>query len=412
MKTTNPKILYIIPAEGFGGAERQAILHIIQLPNHDIEVIGVTGPGSKVYNLLLPCRKRSVHLCATLPYEYARPFRICSFIGYLCKILPAWLRSFRFLVRLNKIENVDLIIACRVTGWSLAAPLSIFFRTPCIWRFGSRVHGKCRRALLKIFGSVFRPAAVISNCNAVSRSVKNIINASHILIPNGVVPARLEPWNTSYNLHQRIGISPTTPLVGMAGRPSPEKGMNFLADVIIQFKRLDTTVHFCIAGEFGWRRYFEEKFKINGVHRQVSFLGHVNNMTSFYLDCDVIVLTSRDRSIEGSPNSLLEAMALNRPVVATSVGGVPELIEHNKTGILVKNGHPMLFARELKSLIENQDKRKRLGHAAGAVVRRRYSGDKTVLMLVKCINSVLSAHYGGAPPDCQGGNIMSSLLTR
>ena len=388
--------MYLIPAEGFGGAERQALLHIRNLPAYGIEVIAVTGPGKIVLDQLSGTGD-SVHYCPYLPSEYGRPFQFVAFFRHLGGVAVSWIRTLQFLVDLNKQERVDLVFASRVVGWSLAAPLSLWFGIPCVWRFGSRVQGWFRRAALKGLGIVFKPAAVVSNCKSVSESVKGIVDAPLYTVANGIDCRRYNASAATFSLREKIGLHPAAPVVGLAVRPSPDKGMDFLAEIVKHVERIGSAAHFCIAGEFGWRERIEEDFEKKGIAAKITFLGHIGDMISFYSGCDIVALTSRDRSIEGFPNALLEAMALGRPVIATPVGGVPELVEHDETGILVKSPDPAVFAREIMRLLENPEKRAQLGSAARKAVLERYSVEFTVGLLSKNIASVLATARGYVP---------------
>ncbi len=379
------KILYIIPAEGFGGAERQAILHIRTLPRFGIDVVTVTGPGKKVYDHI----QGTIYHCPNFPSEYGKPFRLFPFIAHACRTVLSGIRSYKFLAEIQKKERVDLVFGSRVAGWLLAALLSRRYCIPCVWRFGSRVQGRLRRGAFKAIGSVMKPAATVSNCKAVEDSIGTIISTRRFIVPNGIDCRPYSSVSGDTRLRDKLKLADSVPIVGLAVRPSPDKGLDFLAEIISVIKDRGFAAHFCIAGEFGWRSRIEHEFNKKGLSDFVSFLGHVEDMVSFYSGCDIVALTSRQRSIEGLPNSLLEAMALTRPVIATAVGGVPELIEHDKTGILVKELDPRIFAEELIDLMQYPEKRKRLGSAAGKAVRLCFSMEPIVQTLATCIKKVL-----------------------
>jgi glycosyltransferase involved in cell wall biosynthesis len=381
------KIMYIIPAEGFGGAERQALLHIKNLPSFDIRVVAVTGPGKKVFQKLDRIES-SVYYCSSMPGEYAKPFSVFSFTIHLFNTVVSWIKTLFFLIKLNSKENVDLIFGSRVAGWTLASPLAAIFKIPCVWRFGSRVHGTARRFLTRILCIAFKPTTITSNCQAVAQSFKNLIKAPVIINPNGIDCEEYNPNNVHTSTRDHLKIDQSTYLIGLAVRPSPDKGMTFLADVIECLKKSSCNAHFCVAGEFGWREKIQNQFKNRNLNDYISFLGHVDDIGAFYAGCDVIALTSMERSIEGFPNSLLEAMAMGRPVIATAIGGVPELIEHRKTGILVDRLDPELFSSELVSLLNCQNTRTTIGNNARQTVIERYSIDMTVGTLASVLRSV------------------------
>src|SRR5258706_214779 len=114
----------------------------------------------------------------------------------------------------------------------------------------------------------------------------------------------------------RLGLPRQCPLVGLAARPAPEKGFDLFAEVAARVSAKKPDVRFVVAGEFGWRAHFEASLRRAGLGEVVRFLGHVDAMADFFRAVDLVVLTSRARSIEASPNALPEAMAVGRPPAA------------------------------------------------------------------------------------------------
>lgn len=107
--------------------------------------------------------------------------------------------------------------------------------------------------------------------------------------------------------------------------------------------------------------------------------GHVSDMPAFLADADAFVLPS---AAEGLSNALLEAGACGLGVVATSVGGTPDVIEHGRNGLLVPPGDPVALADALLTLIADPAGCRRMGAALRDTVERRYSIDATVARLL------------------------------
>ena len=112
-----------------------------------------------------------------------------------------------------------------------------------------------------------------------------------------------------------------------------------------------------------------------GVAHAVRFLGHREDIPALLAESDIFALTSRS---EAFPNAVLEAMAAGLPVVASDVGGVSELIEHRKNGVLVRAGDVPGVAAALGGLIERPDEAAALGEAARRTVDARFSFDRMV----------------------------------
>jgi glycosyltransferase involved in cell wall biosynthesis len=107
----------------------------------------------------------------------------------------------------------------------------------------------------------------------------------------------------------------------------------------------------------------------------VRFLGPRDDMPDLMAACDVVVLPSR---AEALPTALMEAAAAGRPVVATRVGGVPEVVEDGRTGLLVPAGDPHALARALASVLADPVRAAALGDAARALARQRFGIDRQV----------------------------------
>jgi glycosyltransferase involved in cell wall biosynthesis len=108
---------------------------------------------------------------------------------------------------------------------------------------------------------------------------------------------------------------------------------------------------------------------------RVHWCGWRQDLPGIYASADLVVLSSDS---EGLPLSLVEAMACGRPAVATEVGGVPELVVHERTGLLVSRGDPEGLARAISSLLRQPTLRADMGARGRARVRERYTASRLV----------------------------------
>lgn len=117
---------------------------------------------------------------------------------------------------------------------------------------------------------------------------------------------------------------------------------------------------FALAGDGEMREFFEDQVRAAGLAEMFLFLGHRTDIPALLACCDIGVLPSRT---EGLPNAVLEYMAAGLPVVATSVGGVPEILENEGNGLLIPPENPGALSTALLRLLQDEEMRKRLGRA-------------------------------------------------
>ena len=192
------------------------------------------------------------------------------------------------------------------------------------------------------------------------------------VIYNGVDLSRFDPAALSEAERQQARRSLDIPdehrVVTTVGRLDPIKNTSLLVSashkVLDRFP--DTT--FLVVGDGSEREALTDEVEQKGVSDHFRFAGFVENMPQLLASIDIYVHTSLS---EGLPNAVLEAMAMARPVVATEVGGTPELIESGKDGILISPGDTDSLVDHLTGLLGDTDRRQQIGVSA----RRRVESD-------------------------------------
>jgi glycosyltransferase involved in cell wall biosynthesis len=164
------------------------------------------------------------------------------------------------------------------------------------------------------------------------------------------------------DLRRQLGISPEVVLIGIIGRLVPIKGLDVFLDAAARVRKdRPDAVFFAIAGDGPLRPELGEHASRLGLAERCIFLGQVTAIASFYAACDVIAMSSRN---EGAPIALLEAMAAGKAIVATRVGGIPDMVEDEISAVLVPKEDPDALARALVQLVSDPAVRDRLGRAA------------------------------------------------
>lgn len=190
------------------------------------------------------------------------------------------------------------------------------------------------------------------------------------LVENAIDTVRYRRQDPREECKHRLGLAPDRLLIGAVGRLQPEKAFPVLIDAAIALFEKGFDVGVVIAGEGPERAVLEEKLRKTAWGDRIRLLGHCNDMLTLYHALDVFVLSSVR---EGLPNVLLEAMALETPVVATRVAGVPRLIADKENGLLVPPGDPLALANAVAALVQDGTLRFRLSAAARATIEQRYS---------------------------------------
>jgi lipopolysaccharide/colanic/teichoic acid biosynthesis glycosyltransferase/glycosyltransferase involved in cell wall biosynthesis len=174
---------------------------------------------------------------------------------------------------------------------------------------------------------------------------------------------------------RELGLEDGLRLVGIVGRLFPIKNHRLFLDAAVQVSGEDRTVRFVIVGDGILRREMEERAGRLGLADRVVFTGWRHDLPRIYPDLDVLVVSSKN---EGTPVSAIEAMATGCPVVATRVGGLPDLIEDGETGCLVPSEDVSALAEGILRLLRDRERARRMGVAARASVCERFRATRLV----------------------------------
>lgn len=168
-----------------------------------------------------------------------------------------------------------------------------------------------------------------------------------------------------------LGIPADASVIGIVGRLTAVKNHRmFLTAASRLPRRTKTPLHFVVIGDGEMRGELEALTKELGIAESVHFAGWRKDLPAVYRELDVLALTSTN---EGTPVSLIEAMAAGRAVVATGVGGVADVVKDATTGLLVTPGRDDLFAVAMGRLADDPELRTRLASAAREDAAKRFT---------------------------------------
>jgi glycosyltransferase involved in cell wall biosynthesis len=162
-------------------------------------------------------------------------------------------------------------------------------------------------------------------------------------------------------------------IVGTAARLEPAKGLEYLLQACAQLRKNGSSIELRVAGTGSHQKNLFNLAASLGVEDCVRFIGHVDDMPSFYRGLDMFVLPSLT---EGLPLVVLEAMASCKPVIATLVGGIPEVLNNDVEGLLVPPFDSVAIAKAMGILASSSRMRVSMGQAARRRAERNFSLDR------------------------------------
>ena len=196
--------------------------------------------------------------------------------------------------------------------------------------------------------------------------------------PNGVDTTLFRPGPRG-GLRAALGLAEDAPLVGLVGRISPEKGPEVFVRAALLLASLRPQAHMVVVGDGPMEDQVRRMVADYGLQQHMHLLGLVDDMPALYRELDLLVSSSHS---EAMPLALMEAMASGLPVVATRVGGVPDMVAHGQTGWLVAPGDFQDIASRCNGLLGDDGLRRAMGARARARVVQHMGLDDSVARTV------------------------------
>lgn len=196
------------------------------------------------------------------------------------------------------------------------------------------------------------------------------------VVYNGV---NLEKFNVMLDCKvktESLGLAPNSTIIGTAGRLIATKGVSYFIEAADIIKSRYPGTQFLVVGEGPERPALERLANRKGLFKDILFAGYRQDFLGILPLMSIFVVPSLS---EGQSLVTLEAMAARRPVVAFSTGGIPELITHNRSGILVPEINHRELARGIIHLLENPRLAEKLGNTARSVVEQKFQQHQMVL---------------------------------
>ncbi|NQV78099.1 MAG: glycosyltransferase family 4 protein [Lutibacter sp.] len=276
----------------------------------------------------------------------------------------------KIFLKLNKKNVSKIFITDYFVGGFIATIFSKMWKIPMVYRCGGPWHYENNTLINMIKNSILKLTKpfVIKNCQKVvynSKSiVEKIIKHNYEVIYNGVDTDLFKPIEVKKRT-EKLNIL-------FIGRICKEKGLNYLLEAIIG---LEEKVHFGIVGEGKLRKNYEQKYPF------VEFYGKIQKekIPLIINQYDFLVLASL---VESFPNVILEAMACGKPVIATDIYGIPEIVEDGINGFLVPTKNVRILRETINRFLEDKNLAKNMGNNARDLIAKKFQNEVQMKKLI------------------------------
>lgn len=369
------KILYVITSTGIGGAEKMLYELVTRLDRERFEPMvcslkpmgqfgeKLRGNDIPFFSLDMPEASGFRGALVTLRSLY-------RLLMLTVALSPDLMHTFLF--RANQVG--------RFIGWIQGVPVISAIR---VLEMEKEYHHTCDA----------RTSFMSTHYTAVSEEVRQYtIRKSGLkpekitTIPNGIDLALFHGIVADISLPESLGLAPDNRLIIFVGRLSRQKGLPFLLEAFCSVAEAVPSARLLIVGEGEDEESLKADAGSRGITDKVVFTGIRSDIPALLSLCEVVVLPSL---WEGMPNALLEAMASAKPVVATSAGGVPEVVVDGETGLLVPPSDPKALATALLTLLNDPDRAREMGEKGFERVKRRFDIAATVRRTEELYRQVL-----------------------
>jgi glycosyltransferase involved in cell wall biosynthesis len=310
----------------------------------------------------------------------SRPFRVA---------LWSWWPVLSYLRR----ERIDILHAHQFGSNVWAAILGTLARTPVViahehtWSYqGQPVRRFLDRELIARRSAAF--LAVSREDRRRMIEIERIPAGKVVYVPNGIAGF---PPASGRDVRMELGIGPENPVVGTVCSLRPQKAVDVLIRAAAVLAPGFPGLRVVIVGHGTEREALDALVEELGLEGTVMLLGRRTDVPDLLEAFDVCVCSS---DFEGSPLSIMEYMEAGKPVVATAVGGVPDLVEDERTGLLVDPQNPEMLASALGTLLRDRRLATQFGLAGRERRRREFDLDQTVRRIEGLYEELYAAAAG------------------
>jgi len=354
------KVAYILTPVDFAGAEKVSLtfLRNVNREKFDIQPILLVRPWDKD-NLFIKHMKEIDYYPYTIPVAIKPPsdgrdyFRVARCVLSLYQILTR--ESFDLVHSHGYFADIIATIVCKYTSIPHLATCHGFISNNVKLKIYNR---------LNIVALQFCEKIITVSSEIMKYLVKCGIDKSKVVVIQNAIER--QEWKKDFariRLEKRksLVLDQDVLIIGYVGRLSEEKGIQYLIKAATVLKEMNGKFVIIILGDGPKRCEFENLARSLGLQKELKFIGFVTDVESWLTVLDIFVLPSLT---EGTPMALLEAMAMGIPVIASAVGGVPDVVESGVNGYLVSPGDYRELGKKMMLLMNNHALRVKMSKEA------------------------------------------------
>jgi glycosyltransferase involved in cell wall biosynthesis len=221
------------------------------------------------------------------------------------------------------------------------------------------------------------------------------------VVLNGIDPERFRRMpDRRAAVREGFGYTPEDVVIGSVGRLEPQKRFDLLVSAIARVHEIQPAVRLIIAGDGSERRALEQQIKDLGLSAQCRLVGHYSDVVEFHHALDLFVQSS---VYEGTPNVVLEAMAMETPIVATAAGGTAELMRADIDGLIVAPGDLTALYQAMKAALGDRPAAASRAQAARTRVEEELSFSARMAAVERIYEELVATKKSGAVPSLTAG---------
>jgi len=338
------KVMHLTNNIGYASSVERLILMLAEKMDKsrfDLSIVSLTEP-ERVSQTFLESARALASNTDVIPWKRSKPFA----------------RSIIKLVSLIRKHNINILhthevrtnlvglIAARLTGIKVVASVHgwVMDTVPYLWK----IYQHFDRRVITLFDHIMVGSHFLRN-----EIIKLGMSSSRVTtIHNAIDTASLDVTSSPMNFRRKYNLNSGDMLIGTVGRISKEKGHKYFLEASKMVLKDFPVAKFLIVGEGELRSELEQFAEEIGIADNVIFTGYYKNLSEVLAAIDLFVIPSLTESL---PLVVLEAMAAGKPVISTDVGGIPEVVIHGKTGLLVGPRKSVEMANSITLLLKNSE---------------------------------------------------------